>query len=106
MATVPATIAALAGVPERDAGVASGTNTAAFQLGGALGAAVATTIVASEAAGADRLQALTDGAQATFAACAVFAAAALAAAIALLRPAGGPRRAAGAAPPRTRRLRT
>ena len=106
MATVPASIAALAGVPERDAGVASGTNTAAFQLGGALGAAVATTIVASEAGGADRLQALTDGAQATFAACAVFAAAALAAAIALLRPAGGPRRAAGAAPPRTRRLRT
>jgi hypothetical protein len=86
--------------------VASGTNTAAFQIGGALGAAVATTIVASEAGGVDRLQALTDGAQATFAACVVFAVAAVLAALALLRPAGGPRRAADAAPPRTRRLRT
>ena len=35
--TVAASIAALSGVPERDAGVASGTNTGAFQIGGALG---------------------------------------------------------------------
>jgi EmrB/QacA subfamily drug resistance transporter len=45
--TVAASIAALTGVEERYAGVASGTNTAAFQIGGALGAAVVTTVAAS-----------------------------------------------------------
>ena len=49
--TVAASIAALTGVPERDAGVASGTNTGAFQIGGALGAAIATSVAAAQAAG-------------------------------------------------------
>ena len=49
--TVAASIAALSGVPERDAGVASGTSTGAFQIGGALGSAIATSVAAAHAAG-------------------------------------------------------
>ncbi len=45
MATVAGPVAALSGVRERDSGLASGINTAAFQLGGALGVAVASTVV-------------------------------------------------------------
>jgi EmrB/QacA subfamily drug resistance transporter len=64
--TVAASIAALSGVPERDAGVASGTNTAAFQIGGALGAAIATSVAATHAAGSP-----TNGFQAAFLAAAL-----------------------------------
>lgn len=46
---VAASVAALSGATERDSGLASGLNTAAFQLGGALGVAVAATVVASRA---------------------------------------------------------
>jgi EmrB/QacA subfamily drug resistance transporter len=73
--TVAASIAALSDVPEEHAGVASGTNTAAFQVGGALGSAVATTV------------ALTEGLGGAFVAAAAFAALALAASVGLLRPA-------------------
>ena len=41
----PGLLCAAAGATERDAGLASGINTAAFQLGGALGVAVATSVV-------------------------------------------------------------
>jgi MFS family permease len=78
--TVAASIAALSDVPEQYAGVASGTNTAAFQLGGALGSAVATTV------------AVTEGLGGAFVAAAAFAVLALVASVGLLRPAavGGP----------------
>ena len=73
--TVAASIAALGDVPEQHAGVASGTNTAAFQIGGALGSAVATTV------------AITEGLDGAFVAAAAFAALALVASVGLLRPA-------------------
>ncbi|TDB84193.1 MFS transporter [Actinomadura sp. KC216] len=44
---VSAAVAALSGASERDSGLASGLNTAAFQLGGALGVAVASTVLVS-----------------------------------------------------------
>jgi MFS family permease len=83
--TVAGAIAALSGVPQEDAGVASGTNTAAFQIGGALGTAVAVTVAAAHTTGSDRLIALTEGYQAAFTACAIVAIVGLAVAIALLR---------------------
>ncbi|TMR00404.1 MFS transporter [Actinomadura soli] len=46
---VAAAVAALSGATERDSGLASGLNTAAFQLGGALGVAVASTVAVSRA---------------------------------------------------------
>ncbi|MFI0410513.1 MFS transporter [Actinomadura sp. 3N508] len=46
-AAVSAAVAALSGADERDSGLASGLNTAAFQLGGALGVAVASTVLVS-----------------------------------------------------------
>ncbi|RZS36436.1 EmrB/QacA subfamily drug resistance transporter [Herbihabitans rhizosphaerae] len=76
--TVAASVAALAGVGEREAGVASGTNTAAFQIGGALGAAVVTTVVVSRAD-------LVDGFNAGLIACVVFAGIGVAVALCLPR---------------------
>jgi hypothetical protein len=72
-ACVAASVAALGGVAEREAGLASATNTAAFQVGGAFGAAIVTTVAASRAVGPDRLAALAAGYRAGFATCAVFA---------------------------------
>jgi EmrB/QacA subfamily drug resistance transporter len=84
-----ATIAALAGVAEREAGLASGLSNSAFQLGGALGVAIVTTVAVSRSEsylaaneGADPLVVLTEGFQAAFLACGVLAA--LGAALALL----------------------
>jgi EmrB/QacA subfamily drug resistance transporter len=85
---VAASVAALAGVAERESGLASGLNTAAFQIGGALGSAVVTTVAVSEAGG-HSLAALTDGYRSAFAAAAAFAATGALAAIVLL---GKPRR--------------
>ena len=70
---VAASAATLAGVEEREAGLASALNTASFQLGGALGAAVATSVALEQAAGPSGAG-LTQGLQAAFAAAVVFAA--------------------------------
>jgi MFS family permease len=93
-----ATIAALAGVAERESGVASGLNNTTFQLGGALGVAIVATIAVSRSEdylaaneGANPLLALAEGYQSAFVACAVLAGIGVALALALL---GRPRRAA------------
>ncbi|MGM1061173.1 MFS transporter [Saccharothrix sp. Mg75] len=70
---VAVTVAALAGVPDEEAGLASGINNAAFWIGGALGTAVVSTVAVSFTTGSDA-QGLTDGFSAAFRACAAFAA--------------------------------
>jgi EmrB/QacA subfamily drug resistance transporter len=69
---VAASVATLAGVAERESGLASALNNAAFQIGGALGTAIVTTVAVSEAAGPNALAALTAGFQAAFGAAIVF----------------------------------
>jgi MFS family permease len=94
-----ATIAALDGVAEREAGVASGISNTAFQLGGALGVAIASTVAISRTEGflaandgADPLVGLTEGFQSAFLACAVMAGiGALLALLLLRRPRKAPR---------------
>jgi EmrB/QacA subfamily drug resistance transporter len=71
LAFVASSIAALAGVTEDEAGLASGLNNTAFQLGGALGVAVATTVAVSGIHGTGA-QALTEGYQDAFLACVAF----------------------------------
>jgi EmrB/QacA subfamily drug resistance transporter len=87
---VAASVATLAGVAEQESGLASALNNAAFQIGGALGAAVVTSVAISNATGPDPLSALTEGFQAAFVAAALFAALGLAFAISLLRRARTP----------------
>jgi hypothetical protein len=96
LAFVTASIAALAGVAEHEAGLASGLSNTAFQIGGALGVAIASTIAVSRTddylaanAGADPLVGLTEGFQSAFLACALLAG--IGAALALALP-GRPRR--------------
>ena len=72
-AVVSGSIAALSDVAEGDSGLASGINSAAFQLGGALGVAVVATVAVSWSGGSDTVAALTTGYQAGFLACAVLA---------------------------------
>jgi predicted MFS family arabinose efflux permease len=86
-----ATIAALAGVAEREAGLASGLSNTAFQLGGALGVAIVSTVAVSRTgdylaanAGADPLVGLTEGFESAFLACAVLAVIGAVLALALL----------------------
>jgi len=93
LAFVTATVAALAGVPERDSGLASGLSNTAFQTGAAIGTAIVATVSVSQTedylaanAGADRLVALTEGFQAAFLAAGVLAAIGAALALLLLRP--------------------
>src|SRR5262245_36101756 len=83
---VAGSIASLAGVGEADAGLASGLNNSSFQIGGAVGVAILSTVAVSEADGPDPLTALTNGLQSAFATAIVFAAVGLLAAIALLGP--------------------
>jgi EmrB/QacA subfamily drug resistance transporter len=83
-AYVAGSIVSLAGVAETEAGLASGLNNAAFQIGGAVGVAIVSTVAVSQADGADPLVALTNGIQSAFATAIVFAALGIVVAIALL----------------------
>jgi Major Facilitator Superfamily len=92
-----ATIAALAGVAERESGVASGISNTAFQLGGALGVAIVSTVAISRSEDylaanehANPLVVLTEGFQSAFVACGVLAGIGVLLALTLLGP---PRRA-------------
>ena len=96
LAFVTASIAALAGVPERQSGLASGLSNTAFQIGAALGVAIVSTVAVSRSsdygaahAGANPLVVLNEGLQSAFAACVVLAAIGVALALLLLgRPRG------------------
>jgi anti-sigma-K factor RskA len=54
-------------VAETEAGLASGLNNASFQIGGAVGVAILSTVAVSGAHGADQLAALTNGYRSAFA---------------------------------------
>jgi MFS family permease len=96
LAFVTASIAALAGVPERESGLASGLSNTAFQIGAALGVAMVTTVAVSRTddylatnTDGNRLVALTEGFQSAFLAVAVLAGIGVALALLLLgRPRG------------------
>jgi EmrB/QacA subfamily drug resistance transporter len=98
-AFVTASIAALADVPEREAGLASGLSNTAFQLGGALGVAIVSTVAVSRSedflaanSGANPLAVLTEGFQSALVACVVLAGIGVALALRLLgRPRKTPR---------------
>ncbi len=98
LAFVTASIAALAGVPEGESGVASGLSNTAFQIGAALGVAIVTTVAVTRTddylatnTGANHLVALTEGFQSAFLVVAILAAIGAALALLLLT---GPRQAA------------
>jgi predicted MFS family arabinose efflux permease len=89
LAFVTASIAALAGVPERESGLASGLSNTSFQIGAAIGVAVVTTVAVSRTddylavhTGANALVALSEGFQSAFLAVAILAG--IGAALALL----------------------
>jgi len=89
-AFVPVSIAALAGVPEREAGLASGLINTSQQIGGAIGTAVASTVFATHfktllGLGRPRLDALAHAYGYGFWALAFFGAAAIIAALTLIR---------------------
>jgi EmrB/QacA subfamily drug resistance transporter len=81
---VAGSIGSLAGVSERDAGLASGLNNSSFQIGGAIGVAVLSTVAVSEAHGSNPLDAMTNGFQSAFATAIIFAVVGLVAAVAVL----------------------
>jgi EmrB/QacA subfamily drug resistance transporter len=92
-----ATVAALAGVAEHEAGLASGLSNTATQIGGALGVAIITTVAVSRSQdyraaneGANPLVALNEGFQSAFLACVVLAGIGVGLALLLL---GRPRKA-------------
>jgi EmrB/QacA subfamily drug resistance transporter len=97
LAFVTATVAALAGVAEHEAGLASGLSNTATQIGGSLGVAAITTVAVSRSddylaanEDANPLVVLTEGFQSAFLACVVLAG--IGAVLALLLP-GRPRKA-------------
>jgi EmrB/QacA subfamily drug resistance transporter len=97
LAFVTATVAALAGVDERESGLASGLSNTALQVGQALGVAIASTVAVSSSEdylaanhGANPLVGLNEGLQAAFVACGVLAGVAVLLALTLL---GRPRKA-------------
>jgi predicted MFS family arabinose efflux permease len=106
LAFVTASIAALAGVAEREQGLASGLSNTAFQIGAALGVAIVSTVALTRtddylAANSDAnpLVALTEGFQYAFFACAILAGIGMALALLLLgRPRRAPQEQLGAAP--------
>jgi len=77
---VTCSIAALDGIDDREAGLASGLSNTAFQIGAAIGTAIVSTVavsrtenvLAADGAG-NRLVALTEGFQSGFLACIVLA---------------------------------
>jgi EmrB/QacA subfamily drug resistance transporter len=83
-AYVAGSIASLTGVAESEAGLASGLNNAAFQIGGAVGTAILSTVAVSAAHGADPVAALTHGCRSAFTAAIAVAALGVAAAGLLL----------------------
>ena len=93
---VTCSIAALTGVDEREAGLASGLNNTAFQIGAALGVAIVSTVAVARTedftaahGNGDPTLALTEGLQSGFVACVVLAGIGLLTALLLLRtPAG------------------
>ena len=97
LAFVTATVAALAGVDDRESGLASGLSNTALQIGGALGVAIASTVAVSRSEGylaanegANQLVVLAEGFQSAFLALVVLAG--IGVAVALLLP-GRPRTA-------------
>jgi EmrB/QacA subfamily drug resistance transporter len=66
-AFVAGSIASLTGVAEGEAGLASALNNASFQIGGAVGTAILSTVAVAHARGAGDWTALTDGYRAAFA---------------------------------------
>jgi EmrB/QacA subfamily drug resistance transporter len=94
---VAASIASLAGVAEAEAGLASGLNNTSFQIGGAVGVAILSSVAISQADGTEPLVALTNGFQSAFAVAIAFAMLGLLTAILLLGRLSGPARAAEAA---------
>jgi EmrB/QacA subfamily drug resistance transporter len=93
-AYVAGSIASLTGVAETEAGLASGLNNASFQIGGAVGVAILSTVAVSGAHGADPLAALTAGYQSAFAAAIAVAVLGVVAASLLLGGRRGPDHAA------------
>jgi EmrB/QacA subfamily drug resistance transporter len=92
LAFVTASIAALAGVPEHESGIASGLSNTSFQIGAALGVAIVTTVAVTRTddflaanAGANPLVGLTEGFQAAFLAVAILAGIGVTLALLLLR---------------------
>ena len=91
---VTCSIAALDGIDEREAGLASGLSNTAFQIGAAIGTAIVSTValsrtenvLAADGAG-NRLVALTEGFQSGFLACIVLAGVGLLVVLLLLAPA-------------------
>jgi EmrB/QacA subfamily drug resistance transporter len=71
---VAASVGALAEVPEHQSGLASGVNNATFQIGGAFGVAIATSVALANSEGATPELALTQGYRAAFLAMAAVAA--------------------------------
>jgi EmrB/QacA subfamily drug resistance transporter len=97
LAFVTATVAALAGVAEHEAGLASGLSNTALQIGAALGVAIVTSVAVSRSEdflaaneGANQLVVLNEGFQAAFLACVVLAGIGMALALLLF---GRPREA-------------
>jgi predicted MFS family arabinose efflux permease len=91
LAFVTATVAALAGVAERESGLASGLSNTGFQFGAALGVAIVTTVAVSRSEdylaaneGANRIVVLNEGFQSAFLACVVLAGIGVALALLLL----------------------
>jgi EmrB/QacA subfamily drug resistance transporter len=83
---VPVTIAALAGVAEREAGLASGLINTSQQIGGGIGVALASTVFTSHIGkGRPTLQTLTDGYALAFWVLVAFSVLALAASLLLIR---------------------
>jgi len=100
----PMLLAAMSGVEERDAGLASGLVNTAFMMGGALGLAVLASLAESRkdsllADGDNLMNALTGGYHVAFVVGALFAAAAAIVAATLLRSPGAPAAEGGVAQP-------